>query len=479
MPASFSGLNYVNVGPRGTFTQSGRLSTTPADIDAIFAHLDATRATKLVVHFHGGLVSEGAGLNVARKLAPIYASAGSHPVTFVWETGLVETIIRNLTTVHSTKLFRKLLTYVVRHVAKRVGGGIGAKGPGEELTDEEILREIAGDDAFDRFDEGARGGGQALREDELPVVRDEMEAELQAEIEADDELLDLLDSGMAETEHLKPEVLGSDAPGAAKGLVSTALLAKSVALVAFNVLRRYARGTEHGVYPTVVEEILRELYLAEFGGWVWAGMKNVARDMWLPNGSSIDDDSHVGTYFIEKLSAYQQAHPDFIVDLIGHSAGSIAICEMFRACAERNTQLTIRNVVFLAPACRADLFVNEILRPQGRFAAFRMFTMRDELEARDRLLPGVYTRSLLYFIAGVLEEEPGVGIAGLERQLSGRRPYDSADYVTVREWLGQTNRLVLSATDDTASPGLGAHAARHGDFDDDERTLQSIVALIS
>ncbi len=28
--------------------------------------------------------------------------------------------------------------------------------------------------------------------------------------------------------------------------------------------------TDHGVYPTVVEELLRELYVANVGGAVWA-----------------------------------------------------------------------------------------------------------------------------------------------------------------------------------------------------------------
>src|SRR5438874_3622153 len=92
----FSGLNYVNVGPHGTFTPSGHLATTPADVDAIFKHLADTNKQKLALHFHGGLIDEGAGLDIARKMAPLYAGAGAHPVTFVWETGLVETISTNL-----------------------------------------------------------------------------------------------------------------------------------------------------------------------------------------------------------------------------------------------------------------------------------------------------------------------------------------------------------------------------------------------
>ncbi|MCG5501532.1 hypothetical protein [Ectothiorhodospira lacustris] len=474
----FSGLNYVNVGPRGHFTPSGAIRTTPDDIDAIFSHLATHQINKLVIHFHGGLVRESAGLEVARKLTPVYTRAESHPVTFIWETGLLETLSRNLTRLHETRLFTNLLTYVVRHVAKRLGGGIGAKGPGEVMSDEEILAELLRDDAFDRFDAGARGGARGIRVEDLPLIQDEIEAEVALEMEADATLVDLLDSGMAETEYLKPDVMGAPSTGAAKGIVSTARLVKAVAVVSFQVLRRFVRGTDHGLYPTVVEEILRELYLADFGAWVWGGMKQVAQDMWLPNGAAITQDSHVGTYFLEKLSAYQQAHPGFIVDLVGHSAGAIAICEMFKAGVRSQLPLTARWLIFLAPACRTDLFLEEVVMRPERFAHFRMFTMKDALETQDRLVPGIYTRSLLYFIAGALEDEPGVGIAGLHRQSSGQAPYDEGMYRQVRTWLDQGHRRVLSSTGQVP-PGLISHAARHGDFDDDEATRDSLVALIS
>ena len=35
----------------------------------------------LVVHFHGGLVKESVGVEVARKMAPVYRAAGAAPLT--------------------------------------------------------------------------------------------------------------------------------------------------------------------------------------------------------------------------------------------------------------------------------------------------------------------------------------------------------------------------------------------------------------
>ena len=63
--ALFSKLNYINVGPNGTFKKSGNIHTVPSDIDAIFAHLTASHSQKLAVHFHGGLVGEAKGEEVA------------------------------------------------------------------------------------------------------------------------------------------------------------------------------------------------------------------------------------------------------------------------------------------------------------------------------------------------------------------------------------------------------------------------------
>lgn len=98
-------LFYVNVGPGGTFRLSGDHHTVATDIDAIVSHIEQQPIGKLTVHFHGGLIRERDGAKIAEKMAPLFQAAGSHPVTFVWETGLGETVVRNLDSIHSTELF--------------------------------------------------------------------------------------------------------------------------------------------------------------------------------------------------------------------------------------------------------------------------------------------------------------------------------------------------------------------------------------
>ncbi len=57
--ADLDKLTYINVGAEGRL--NGKLHTTAADIDAILTHLKASDVSKVVVHFHGGLVNEELG----------------------------------------------------------------------------------------------------------------------------------------------------------------------------------------------------------------------------------------------------------------------------------------------------------------------------------------------------------------------------------------------------------------------------------
>lgn len=477
--SNFSKLNYINVGPHGTFKPSGDLHTTVADIDAIFDHLHNSGAGKLAVHFHGGLVSEANGEGTARSMQPVYEAGGAHSLTFIWETGLIETITRNLTRINDTKLFQKLLRYVFRQLTKRLGADISGRGPGEAMSMQEIEAELQKIEKFEAFDARARGGAETLDEAALDQAEAEMIIEYQVELQADIDFLESEDRLLFEETHLRPE-READLREDGRGL-EILKVAKVLASVTYRVLKRYWKGRDHGLYPTTVEEILREFYLADLGEWVWSGMKDIADKMWLPNSEPLGDESHPGTYFLEKLKAHQNAHPNFVVDFIGHSAGSIAICEMLKSATAADTVPRTRNIIFLAPACVSKLMYDEIVQREDRYEAFRMFTMQDEAyEQKDRLVPLVYTRSLLYFISGVLEPEVDIPIAGMERFWTGAEPFDDAYLVASRNWLKEAgrNRSVLSVTT-AGGDGLESASEKHGDFDNDENTRASLTHIVS
>jgi pimeloyl-ACP methyl ester carboxylesterase len=209
-------------------------------------------------------------------------------------------------------------------------------------------------------------------------------------------------------------------------------------------------------------------------------MKIAAEDMWKPNAGPVDQSSHAGTYLLDGLAKLQAAEPALTIDLIGHSAGSIAIAHMLEAAADRHPDFRVRNLILLAPAASADVFEHGIAANERVFATFRMFTMEDALECKDHLVPGVYPRSLLYLISGILDGEADSPVVGLRRHTTGEAPYDGAPFAQVSRFLADPEtRLVLAKTRDDAAEGLRTSSTHHGDFDDDALTLASVTAIVA
>jgi hypothetical protein len=448
---------WINLGPK---------TVSAAEVDTLLAGLAHIPERRLLIHFHGGLVNEAAGFEIAQRMADSYAGAGVRPITVIWETGVIETLTRNLKDLHKTKLFRKLLAWAVVKVAEHIGIVEGGRGPGgvmlNRVTIETALTTESGVAALDNTLRmptpvaGAKG-----RSD---ISEEQIELELLADLPADEELLELAEGEGLTVDSLKK---ATTTPVQSKGVELWAL-ARFLAKVVIATVRRHLNGTDHDPYPTAVEELLRAAYLADLGTWLWDEMKKSADGMWRHD--------HVGDSLLKGLASLQAQRPDLTIDLVGHSAGSIAICCMIESIAGRDGTPKIRNIVFLAPACRLDLFAKALARTPDRAATFRLFTMNDEHEKEDKLVPLVYPRSLLYLVSGVLEDIPDAALAGLARHLERARDANH-DFHDVREWLAAENRLVYAPTAPNSPVGLACHAVTHGAFDDDEVMLGSLVAL--
>ncbi len=486
--AEVTHLNFVKVGPQGTFAPSGRRPASVEHVDALLRHLEEKNISRVAVHFHGGLNNEGVGLNIAAHMRDLYAP-DIHAVTFVWETGFLETLKKNLADLDKTATFWRVVELVARYAPKQ-SGVAGGRGTGQPLTSAQVQAELDKDEPFAEFDDAAapaasssaRGGGG---EEDLEVLRAELQAELEAEIQNDPVLMAATTQDAAQTRLLNPELRQTGADAQSRGIWDAVKLAKSVASVVIRVVQRRRGGRDHDFYPTIIEETLREISVVrQFGEWMWDGMKSAAEQMWLANDGLRSNERHVGTYFLDGLVALQQKRPELTVDVIGHSAGAIAICFLLRANAKRTNALQVRNVIFLAPACTSELFHEEVVKAPERFARFRMFTMGDDFESKDILVPGLYTRSLLYFISGVLEKEADTPIAGMERYLRGAAPYNTPELLPIAGFslANGENRVVLSLSSKLnagALEGLRCDAAHHGDFDDlDKLTGESLKWML-
>ena len=83
----------------GRFSSGGQVTTTPADVDAIFEeHLPlALRQAgqgplRIVFYAHGGLVSESRGLAMAQRHIAWWRRNEVYPIYFLWETGFFQAI---------------------------------------------------------------------------------------------------------------------------------------------------------------------------------------------------------------------------------------------------------------------------------------------------------------------------------------------------------------------------------------------------
>ncbi|MFC0514633.1 hypothetical protein ACFFGT_10490 [Mucilaginibacter angelicae] len=473
----------IDIGPQGTFRNSGNYQTVPADVDAIFAKFEAEGIQKIALYFHGGLVSETSGLKGARDIRQHIENGGCYPVCFVWETGLLETIGTNLAKISETKLFNKLLKLLLKKVTEKLGYDtpLGRGVPRGGLTDAQINLELSKPVPFADYTKTAppENSRTAINTEALAarrfMLQTELSAELSGTITVDPDFQALIrDTRLT---------VANDDGGGSRGIISSVNFISHVVKVAYRIITRFLDHRDHDLYPTIVEEILREFYVAELGAWVWKMMKDKSDGMWTDNTDRSGPDQYAGRYFLDKLAAYKATHPEVTVDLIGHSAGSIAICNLFKHTAAHTQPFAYNHVIFMAPAVRIDLFKTEMLAFPGRYRDIRIFTMNDYYECRDIMVPFFYTHSLLYLISGALEDE-GISydayILGLERHIGYLVPYAIPDLQGTHDYLymAALNRVSFSVFGGT-DQGLETQARKHGEFHGDAATLRSMTFILN
>jgi hypothetical protein len=447
------------VGRDGTFMAMSAIYSLPSHLNQIVERLRNDPTGKLTLYFHGGLNSVARGIEVAREIRQTFDGL-SYPVAFLWRTGFRETLDQNLKSIPATQQFRAVWTALARVVLARLGPGAGGtKGPGGVPTKPEAEAILEQDDCVDTLDQTCRTNAAGVDLTDQESWNDEVVAQLQEEIAADPRFDEA------------PVVDQSVTTQRGAAAVVSAL---TLAGIAFRVVSRFARGRDHGFRETLVEEILRALSLADIPQVAWDGMKAKAAAMWEPNAGP-ELGHHVGSYLLDRLAGLQEERPELAIDLVGHSAGSIAICHLLAETPRRPT-LHVRNVVLLAPACTVDLFYEQVASQPGRYQDLWIFALRDREESRDRLVRGLYGKSLLYFVSGLLESEPDEPILGLERHTTGQAPYDSPKARAVREILQARGHMIWAGGTDVGSLSCGA--TTHGGFHDDQ-TRQSLKAIVS
>ncbi len=202
-----------------------------------------------------------------------------------------------------------------------------------------------------------------------------------------------------------------------------------------------------------------ERMLSVPGTAVWGEMKENADAI-----SGHKDAGGILLYEACKKSPWFQDRSKVRLHLIGHSAGAI----VHSSIVERLTQegWVFETVNFMAPAIRSERFVSQVLPAlqSGKVKRYNQFHLSDDVEQKDsscELLLG-YSRSLLYLVSNSFEARGQVTpILGMQKYFDKIRASLPGDRIKV-----------------IVAPGNESGSTEHGDFDDDARTLQSVIALI-
>ena len=500
----------INTGKHGVLH-----GTTTDQIASLFQTLKTK--PKIVLYFHGGLVPRDAGMKIADKLVPGFLAANNYPVFFVYETGFLEIVTRNLTNIAGEDIFKALVKWVLRYAVAKLRLPAGAKGiEAVQPTDIELYKELS-----------KREAGQEPFAEE-PVTRtvepvtDLEEQELREDLAQDSDLMETIEAIGSGGESEEDAAAGTRGPGAttrepvqtlmspevvteinkdvaaaegdgSKGVLATATILYRAGKVLVRTIDRFRHHRDHGVYPTVVEEILREFYVANIGTSIWEDIKAQTYDSFVETPGQLRG----GVLFLDQLATFLSTTPKESwpkINLVGHSTGGVFINNLLAAVAKRQeagtfaAEFRFGHIVLLAPACTFWAFSHVIGNHQNLFESIRIFGMTDENESKDGIVPCIYTRSLLYFVSGLLEKQStgdkaaDVPIAGMQRFYNQTHIYNAPDEKLVQAYVNDGTqsatgrRFVWSLCEDGA--GLNSQALSHGDFDDDSATLDSVRSIL-
>jgi len=504
---------------------------TRADVAASFAAFKAqTNVQRLALFFHGGLVDKAWGQQGA---ANQYLAYKDHvfPLFFIWESGIWELLAHHLPLVFAETIFGRIVKHVLDLLlSKSQQGQVAAAGPvgaarfevfepSLNSTDPSLTSATLTSADIDAFMAAVRDD-PAIQQEAAAIARTSQGVDALLATDANSKILQL-----SSRTYLSPEVVSAirgayarDRQNIASGQRMDQLdfnplaalraaweVAKAAVPVIINCFERFAKGRDHGRTCTIVEEVLRALYLANTGSAIWDETKQETEDAF-----GADSSVYGGTAVIEELCALLKQKPETPITLVGHSAGAIYIGNFLDhvdlALKVQGDSTTKFDILLLAPASTMDFHAENY---KNRVRGVRIFQMQDAIEQQDHLmskdygpdddsiLGKIYPRSLLYLVSGICEYFEGqngsgphaldgddMPILGMDRFFAQTTVFTAANYPNIGQARTQfavapppaaTKYVrVLSPTAKTPNDGLRSTAQKHGDFPGDGPTIESL-----
>ena len=222
---------------------------------------------------------------------------------------------------------------------------------------------------------------------------------------------------------------------------------------------------------------------------LWDEMKSNARAAAAPLRGGPPTDEPGVSLFISAFKAYRaRHHGDVEVHLVGHSAGSVVLASVVeRLIAEG---IPVASLQLMGGAIRVDDFIRQVVpalpsapNGTGMVGRFTAYDLKDGVELDDTC-PGppipIYHKSLLYFVARALE--PGAGeyetpMVGLIKHVPATYQMPDGTVRPLLDVIGGPRSLVEAPNNDVVADSR-SKAAGHGEFDNDEDTMTSVLLRI-
>ena len=200
-----------------------------------------------------------------------------------------------------------------------------------------------------------------------------------------------------------------------------------------------------------------ERMLSPLGTKIWGEMKQ--------NAEAISTNKNSGAHILYELTSrpqWKQKNP-LRLHLIGHSAGSIVHSHVVNAMGAAGWKF--ESVNFMAPAVRVEDF-DRLVRPKlkdNTVKVLRQFHLTDSTELQDSTCRAIlgYGRSLLYLVSESFEGGQRVPILGMEKYF--------------KQW---SDAVSLKNVQTYSAPSKSTSSTTHGGFDDDDKTMGSVIKLI-
>jgi len=434
---------------RGEFGETSR-----TQLEEAFARFRKGGApAHLCVYLHGGLTPRTAGLLTAQRLVKGYAETGAYPLFFIWNSGLWDVLANEILQYAKKPEFVLAARLALKVVAAKIDVALSGTKAGKVLrhTSGKLKRKSLLPDTLAELESFAKPFDAAWQSRKAALLG-------YADVEAAELAQDLI----ALQKKLSPK----------KRIFKPALL-RGANNPLVRILQRLNTGRDHGLYTTIVEELL-----------IAAGAhKNLCEPAWQEMKSSIDlafaTPLAAGNVFIEELCKVWR--PTMRVTLIGHGAGALYVERLVDALdRHKKTPAALQcEVIFLAPALSFRTLDRGLGALARRVSHLRLFGLDEKAELAHWEVPLVYDKSFLYFVAALCEgdQDADLPLLGMQRYWSGKPPYRLPEIQESIAWIDPA-RAVWSPTPGSALKGYQSGASRHGRLPFDPDTDRSIRAIL-